>query len=140
MVPTPPPVHNRWPRCALSPCQPRRRTRPGRTAGPRHGRTRAQTVAPPPKASPPREQAEYDPRPVPFESLGLEPSLIEGIRIRGFAATTPIQSAVIPIVMDGNDLIACADTGTGKTAAFLLPILNRMLKARAAAAKRDQKK
>jgi ATP-dependent RNA helicase RhlE len=67
-----------------------------------------------------------------FETLGLEPSLIEGVRVRGFAATTPIQSAVIPIVMDGNDLIGCAETGTGKTAAFLLPILNRMLKARAA--------
>ncbi len=65
-----------------------------------------------------------------FDTLGLEASLIEGIRIRGFAATTPIQSAVIPIVMDGDDLIACADTGTGKTAAFLLPILNRMLRAR----------
>ena len=80
-----------------------------------------------------RQQAEYDPRPVGFETLGLEPSLIEGIRIRGFTSTTPIQSAVIPIVMDGNDLIGCADTGTGKTAAFLLPILNRMLKARATA-------
>jgi ATP-dependent RNA helicase RhlE len=78
-------------------------------------------------------QAEYDPRPVGFETLGLEPSLIEGIRVRGFTSTTPIQSAVIPIVMDGSDLIGCADTGTGKTAAFLLPILNRMLKARAAA-------
>jgi ATP-dependent RNA helicase RhlE len=80
-----------------------------------------------------RRQAEYDPRPVAFETLNLEPSLIEGVRIRGFSATTPIQSAVIPIAMDGNDLIACAATGTGKTAAFLLPILNRMLKARAAA-------
>ena len=80
-----------------------------------------------------REQAEYDPRPAPFETFGLEASLIEGIRVRGFSATTPIQSAVIPIVMDGNDLIGCADTGTGKTAAFLLPILNRMLKARALA-------
>jgi ATP-dependent RNA helicase RhlE len=89
--------------------------------------------AAPSPASPPREQAVYDPKPVPFETLGLEPSLIEGVRVRGFAATTPIQSAVIPIVMDGSDLIACADTGTGKTAAFLLPILNRMLKARAAA-------
>jgi ATP-dependent RNA helicase RhlE len=81
----------------------------------------------------PRVQAEYDPRPVPFETLGLEPSLIEGVRVRGFTATTPIQSAVIPIAMDGDDLIGCADTGTGKTAAFLLPILNRLLKSRAAA-------
>jgi len=80
-----------------------------------------------------RPQAEYDPRPVPFHTLGLEASLLEGIRIRGFSATTSIQSAVIPFVMGGDDLIGCADTGTGKTAAFLLPILNRMLKARAAA-------
>jgi ATP-dependent RNA helicase RhlE len=80
-----------------------------------------------------RPQAEYDPRPVGFETLGLEPSLIEGIRIRGFSSTTPIQSAVIPYVMSGDDLIGCADTGTGKTAAFLLPILNRMLRARATA-------
>ncbi len=80
-----------------------------------------------------RKQAEYDPRPVAFETLGLDPQLIEGIRIRGFTSTTPIQSAVIPIMMDGSDLIGCADTGTGKTAAFLLPILNRMLRARAAA-------
>ncbi len=80
-----------------------------------------------------RPQATYDARPVGFETLGLEPSLLEGVRIRGFSATTPIQSAVIPIVMDGNDLLAAADTGTGKTAAYLLPILNRMLRARAAA-------
>ncbi|HTH01603.1 MAG TPA: DEAD/DEAH box helicase [Vicinamibacterales bacterium] len=80
-----------------------------------------------------RPQAEYDPKPVAFETLGLESSLIEGVRVRGFAWTTPIQSAVIPIVMSGDDLIGCADTGTGKTAAFLLPILNRLLKARGAA-------
>jgi ATP-dependent RNA helicase RhlE len=80
-----------------------------------------------------RPQALYDPKPVGFESLGLDPSLLEGIRVRGFAVTTPIQSAVIPIVMNGDDLIGCADTGTGKTAAFLLPILNRLLRARAAA-------
>jgi ATP-dependent RNA helicase RhlE len=81
----------------------------------------------------PRTQAAYDPSPVNFDSLGLESTLIESIRQRGFATTTPIQSAVIPIIMDGNDLIGCADTGTGKTAAFLLPILNRMLRTRAAA-------
>jgi ATP-dependent RNA helicase RhlE len=87
-------------------------------------------VAPTPVSRP---QADYDPRPVAFETLGLEPSLIEGVRVRGFSATTPIQSAVIPFVMEGDDLIGCAATGTGKTAAFLLPILNRMLKSRAAA-------
>jgi ATP-dependent RNA helicase RhlE len=70
---------------------------------------------------------------VAFDTLGLGASLLEGIRIRGFVTTTPIQSAVIPIVMNGDDLIGCADTGTGKTAAFLLPILNRMLRAREAA-------
>jgi ATP-dependent RNA helicase RhlE len=109
---------------------PRRR----RGRGPRTGATRHEPRHHAP-AQPPveRRQAEYDPRPVAFETLNLEPSLIEGVRIRGFSATTPIQSAVIPIAMDGNDLIACAATGTGKTAAFLLPIFNRLLKARAAA-------
>jgi ATP-dependent RNA helicase RhlE len=81
----------------------------------------------------PRTQAEYDPSPVGFDSLDLEQTLIESIRQRGFATTTPIQSAVVPIIMSGDDLIGCADTGTGKTAAFLLPILNRLLKTRAAA-------
>jgi ATP-dependent RNA helicase RhlE len=80
-----------------------------------------------------RAQAEYDASPVKFDTLGLGASLLEGIRIRGFSVTTPIQSAVIPIVMNGDDLIGCAETGTGKTAAFLLPILNRMLRAREAA-------
>ncbi len=80
-----------------------------------------------------RPQAEYDPSPVSFESLDLEPRLLDSIRQRGFVTTTPIQSAVVPIIMDGDDLIGCAETGTGKTAAFLLPILNRLLRTRAAA-------
>ncbi|PYR92606.1 MAG: RNA helicase [Acidobacteria bacterium] len=79
-----------------------------------------------------RPQADYDPAPVGFDSLGLDSALLEGIRVRGFESTTPIQSAVIPIALGGDDVIGCADTGTGKTAAFLLPILNRLLKARAA--------
>ena len=87
----------------------------------------------PPQPCPRGRRPSTTPRRSAFETLGLESSLIEGIRVRGFSSTTPIQSAVIPIVMDGNDLIGCADTGTGKTAAFLLPILNRMLKARATA-------
>jgi ATP-dependent RNA helicase RhlE len=110
-----------------------RRRRPRRTSSGRTSRPapRQHAVKAPPAT--PRVQADYDPRPVAFESLGLESSLIEGVRVRGFAATTPIQSAVIPIVMDGDDLIGVAETGTGKTAAFLLPILNRLLKARALA-------
>ena len=80
-----------------------------------------------------RPQADYDPAPVPFDSLGLQPSLLEGIAVRGFEKTTPIQSAVIPIAVAGHNVIGCADTGTGKTVAFVLPILNRLLKARAEA-------
>jgi ATP-dependent RNA helicase RhlE len=114
------------------PSRGQRRRRPGR-GGASRSTSRPHAASAPKPAPIARPQAEYDPRPVGFETLGLELSLIEGIRVRGFSATTPIQSAVIPIVMNGDDLIGCAETGTGKTAAFLLPILNRMLKARAAA-------
>src|SRR5436190_24090237 len=79
-----------------------------------------------------RPQAIYDPAPVNFDTLGLEPSLLEGVAVRGWEKTTPIQSAVMPIALAGHDVIGCADTGTGKTVAFVLPILNRLLKARAA--------
>jgi ATP-dependent RNA helicase RhlE len=113
---------------------PSRRRRPGARGGSAHGpQRRTQTTVTPVPPAAARPQAAYDPSPVTFESLGLDGTLIESIRQRGFATTTPIQSAVIPIIMDGNDLIGCADTGTGKTAAFLLPILNRLLRTRAAA-------
>jgi ATP-dependent RNA helicase RhlE len=59
----------------------------------------------------------------------LNSALLEGVRLRGFASTTPIQSAVIPIALGGADVIGCADTGTGKTVAFVLPILHRLLHA-----------
>jgi ATP-dependent RNA helicase RhlE len=78
-----------------------------------------------------RPQAIYDPAPVNFNTLGLEPSLLEGIAVRGWEKTTAIQSAVIPIALEGHDVIGCADTGTGKTVAFVLPILHRLLKQRA---------
>jgi ATP-dependent RNA helicase RhlE len=64
---------------------------------------------------------------VAFDTLGLHPSLLEGVQLRGFTSTTPIQSAVIPIALAGADVIGCADTGTGKTVAFVLPILHRLL-------------
>jgi ATP-dependent RNA helicase RhlE len=65
--------------------------------------------------------------PIPFEDLGLDPALALGVRDRGFQATTPIQTAVYPIVMAGRDMIASAETGSGKTGAYLLPVLNRLL-------------
>ena len=65
--------------------------------------------------------------PVPFSSLALDSRLLEGIRDLGFSDTRPIQSAVVPLALGGHDLIACAATGTGKTAAFVLPLLQRLL-------------
>lgn len=64
---------------------------------------------------------------VTFESLHLHPDLLKGIRDMGFIRPTPIQAQVIPHVLGGRDVIGCAQTGTGKTAAFLLPILHRLL-------------
>jgi ATP-dependent RNA helicase RhlE len=68
-----------------------------------------------------------DTTPVPFSSLGLDVRLLEGIRDLGFTETRPIQSAVIPLALGGSDLIACAETGTGKTCAFVLPTLQKLL-------------
>jgi ATP-dependent RNA helicase RhlE len=65
--------------------------------------------------------------PVPFASLNLDSRLAEGIRDLGYTETRSIQSAVIPLALAGRDLIACAETGTGKTAAFVVPILQRLL-------------
>jgi ATP-dependent RNA helicase RhlE len=59
-----------------------------------------------------------------FDELDLNPELLESIDYMGFRETTPIQEKAIPVILSGRDLIACAQTGTGKTAAFLLPIMN----------------
>lgn len=61
-----------------------------------------------------------------FEQLGLHESIIEAISYMGFKTPTPIQEQAIPVVLDGKDLIACAQTGTGKTGAFLIPVLNQI--------------
>jgi ATP-dependent RNA helicase RhlE len=66
---------------------------------------------------------------VPFTSLGLDSRLLEGVRDLGFTETRSIQSAVIPLALAGHDLIACAATGTGKTAAFVIPTVQRLLTA-----------
>ena len=62
-----------------------------------------------------------------FEQLKLHPSLIRGVYDQGYDAPTPIQAQAIPAAFKGRDLIACAPTGTGKTAAFLLPTLQQLL-------------
>jgi superfamily II DNA/RNA helicase len=61
-----------------------------------------------------------------FEEFGLNEKLIEAISFMGFEKATPIQETAIPEIMKGRDLIASAQTGTGKTAAFLLPILHKL--------------
>jgi ATP-dependent RNA helicase RhlE len=73
------------------------------------------------------EPAAFDPAPVPFDTLSLDERLLSGIRDLGWTGTRPVQSGVIPIALTGGDVIACAETGTGKTAAFLVPILQRFL-------------
>jgi ATP-dependent RNA helicase RhlE len=61
-----------------------------------------------------------------FNALSLHPTLLRGVADLGFEAPTPIQRAAIPPALEGRDVLACAMTGSGKTAAFVLPILHRL--------------
>ncbi len=61
-----------------------------------------------------------------FDTLGLSADLLRTVAREGYAEPTPIQAAAIPLVRDGHDVLAAAPTGTGKTAAFVLPILERL--------------
>ncbi len=65
-----------------------------------------------------------------FTDLNLDPGLMEGIEASGYITLTPVQEQVMPSILEGRDLIASAQTGTGKTAAFLLPILSRLIEHR----------
>ena len=64
---------------------------------------------------------------MPFSTLGLNTDLLRGIRELGFTRPTPIQQEAIPPALAGKDVLACAMTGSGKTAAFLLPILQQLM-------------
>src|ERR1044071_5535600 len=64
---------------------------------------------------------------MPFSKLNLHPSLLSGIKELGFARPTPIQAEAIPPALEGKDVLACAMTGSGKTVAFLLPILQKLI-------------
>jgi ATP-dependent RNA helicase RhlE len=63
---------------------------------------------------------------VSFDRLGLTPELLRAVADQGYTEPTPVQAAAIPLVLAGRDLLAGAQTGTGKTAAFVLPILQRL--------------
>ncbi len=64
---------------------------------------------------------------MPFAALGLPPPIVKGVRAAGYVEPTPIQAKAIPLILTGVDIIGAAQTGTGKTAAFVLPILARLL-------------
>src|ERR1051326_9205948 len=61
-----------------------------------------------------------------FSNLGLTPALARGCESLGYTDPTPIQRQAIPVILSGADLIGCAETGTGKTAAFLLPLIQKL--------------
>src|SRR4030042_1115509 len=63
---------------------------------------------------------------MPFKIFGRSAPLVRGILATGYTAPTEIQSQAIPAALEGRDVVGCAQTGTGKTAAFVLPILDRL--------------
>src|SRR5215831_12619559 len=86
-----------------------------------HGQTSShETVAP-------RSALPYTCPLMPFTGLGLDPALVRATHELGFTRPTPVQQDAIPPALAGRDVLACAMTGSGKTAAFLLPILQRLL-------------
>ena len=68
-----------------------------------------------------------------FEELGLSPTILQAIADVGYQQPTPIQAQAIPVVLMGRDVLGCAQTGTGKTAAFVLPMLTMLETGRARA-------
>src|SRR3974377_2637511 len=63
---------------------------------------------------------------MPFSKLGLTHQMLEGVKAMGYVEPTPIQLRAIPLILSGQDVIGSAQTGTGKTAAFALPILSQL--------------
>jgi ATP-dependent RNA helicase RhlE len=61
-----------------------------------------------------------------FEELNLAPAILKAVQEQGYTTPTPIQAQAIPVVLGGHDLLGGAQTGTGKTAAFTLPLLQRL--------------
>lgn len=63
-----------------------------------------------------------------FDELKLEEDILDGLYAMNFIETTPVQELTIPVILEGEDIIACAQTGTGKTAAYVLPVINQLSK------------
>ncbi|MGH7010633.1 MAG: DEAD/DEAH box helicase, partial [Caulobacteraceae bacterium] len=68
-----------------------------------------------------------------FSELGLKPPTLEAVALTGYTVATPIQAQAIPYALDGRDVLGIAQTGTGKTAAFTLPMIDRLVAGRAKA-------
>src|SRR5260370_17123775 len=68
-----------------------------------------------------------------FADLGLSPEVLQAVRDAGYETPTPIQTQAIPVVLMGRDVLGCAQTGTGKTAGFVLPMLDILSAGRARA-------
>ncbi|MFT6629153.1 MAG: ATP-dependent RNA helicase DeaD, partial [Flavobacteriales bacterium] len=85
----------------------------------------AKTPAPA-KAAAPTESPAKSPAGPTFESLGLPDALLQSVQAQGYTIATPIQVGTIPALLEGRDVLGQAQTGTGKTAAFALPILARL--------------
>ena len=115
---------------------PRRRRRRGAGRGSGGGSGNGAPQPQPQQPPAERTHAPHDITPIDFKALPIHATLRHALEERGFERTTPIQSAVLPFALAGEDVIGCAQTGTGKTAAFVLPILHRLL----AADERDQTK
>ena len=85
-------------------------------------------IAPPREASPDTPTTPPVAAPVRFDTLALDDKLLRAVVDSGYTQMTPIQAKAIPIVLEGRDVMGAAQTGTGKTAAFTLPLLQKMLK------------
>src|SRR5207249_5330252 len=75
---------------------------------------------------------------MPFRALHLSPQMLQAVRDAGYTEPTPIQIAAIPLILAGHDVIGIAQTGTGKTAAFVLPILMKLAESRQTVARHGE--
>ncbi len=98
-------------------------SRPRHAASPEHA---LEAPAPAAAIPPPSESELAAIAASPFTALGLHPAIVRAVVAEGYAEPTPVQAQVVPHALAGRDVLACAQTGTGKTAAFVMPILQRL--------------